>query len=301
MDLPNDDDTSYLYRLDVVDQAESRPVADCRILVQRYNNVTDKYENVSILFTDGGGYAFVYLQSGVSYQVNLSKTGYKTQSSEYVPFEDVFTQSFVLELLDWEPDEDLVFGDYVSFSGYLWGVGDYLYLNYTDSLSETIDTNIYIHSYNYTEEEETLIDSDSRSSDSSFSLSVNTNGSNFHRVVLDLNHTTFGYVRLTLYFEGYNESIIVTNFTTFDDLFKDVWKTNPFGWSNFIVWIILVGIYFSWGERGSGLALLFSGFFLIFINQYMPIVNVFADSIIPVLHVVVGFMVLWKDAKKEWA
>lgn len=292
---------SELYRFDVTDQA-NQEVSECRIQVQRYIANTSQYENVSILFTDGAGYVFLFLIPETTYQITLSKDGYQTQIAEYIPFADVFTHSFVL-LFEEEEFENIT-GDWwedITFEGYMSSTT--LTVNYTDNLDQTINVSFIVYEYNYTTTNLTAIywwnsTDQADPTDNDFQFSTSVNSSNYHRVQMFLNHTTHGYIPHSIEFvpasQAYRD---ITTATRLDDLLDDLLGENPFGWGNFFAFIVLIAGLFSFGEQGVGISLMGTGFLFLFLSV---VIGVFAIMVtVPVLFIVLGILVEWNIRQRR--
>jgi len=292
---------SELYRFDVTDQA-NQPVDECRIQVQRYIANTSQYENVSILFTDGAGYAFLFLIPETTYQITLSKDGYQTQIAEYIPFADVFTHSFVL-LFEEEEFENIT-GDWwedITFEGYMSSTT--LTVNYTDNLDQTINVSFIVYEYNYTTYNYTAVywwnsTDQADPTDNDFQFSTSVNSSNYHRVQMFLNHTTHGYILHSIEFlpvdQAYRD---ITTITRLDELLDDILGENPFGWGNFFAFIVLIAGLFSFGEQGVGISLMGTGFLFLFLSV---VIGIFAIMVVvPVLFIVLGILVEWNVRQRR--
>jgi len=84
--------TSYIYYLRAVETymeitagSIDLPVEDATITIQRYELNEDGFTNISILKTDANGYINLYLIPHVLYKIIISKTGYITELSDYIP------------------------------------------------------------------------------------------------------------------------------------------------------------------------------------------------------------------------
>jgi hypothetical protein len=292
---------SELYLLSVVDEIDN-PISDAKMHIKQYISESVGYEDVSILLTDANGQVDVYLIPGSwnsLYKIIINKTGYETEYADYIPSDEIFTHTFRMDFDDDEPTEPYVEGEEITFNGYTSGTT--LYVNYTDALDETLNSSIYIYEVNYSTLTTTLYDSNTETTSNNYQITSTINISNSYVVYLHLNHTTFGYVFYSLFFEAINETTF-TNQTFFDDLFDLNYGANPFGWSNIFMFLFLAGCFFSFGQRGSGISLMFTGGLILFINSvigFNTTLAVAAGGGIPILFIIVGIMVLWRNAKRE--
>jgi len=288
---------SNLYLLSVIDELDN-PVPNARMRILEYINESVGYQNITVLFTDGNGQVAVWLTPGMLYKVIITRTGYETETADYIPSSLIFTYTFRLEFVEVIVPPPYVESEEITFNGYISGTT--LYVNYTDNLAETINTTIYIYVINYTTNATSLLDTDARTGNDNFQVTNTVNVSNAHIAILHYNHSTFGYKTHTIYFEGVITPI--TTQATGETLFNLNYGTNPFGWSNTFMFLFLCGCFFSFGQRGAGIGLIFTGGLLLFINGvigFNTTLAVAAGGIIPALFIIVGVMVLWRNAKRE--
>lgn len=88
--LPKTTNTSlYTFRIIEIVETEYSPyervIEDALVIIKKYVNTTGIYETVYSLYTDASGYVHVYLESLTDYKVFLTKTGYNTSISNYIP------------------------------------------------------------------------------------------------------------------------------------------------------------------------------------------------------------------------
>lgn len=119
---------AYLYQLTVTNRYET-PLENVKIWVQRYINCTEKYENMSILYTDAAGHADIYLIPNAVYHFILNKTGFQESMSYYVPNNLIFTHDFIMDFL---VNETIPLKN------------PYDYINFTASFTNNITINIKI-------------------------------------------------------------------------------------------------------------------------------------------------------------
>ena len=251
---------SRLYRIRVID-AYTYPIASVKVYVKRYINTTDTYENTSILLTDGYGEADVYLVPGVNYKVFLEKTGYlQTGSNDWTPdpvfyganYPKVFQMS-----IDSSASEIKTFWDVCTFKATVYHNGS-LYVEYSDSMSETINAQFYTFEiYNFTE----YLNSTNTTTNDIFSFWVrNLNISRSHRVHLFLNHTTLGYVNvsiivLPLHTEKLNKKI--------EKKFIDVFGNFDLGYVNFFfIFLPLICLLVLFGPAHAEIGMIGAGLYL---------------------------------------
>lgn len=294
--LPPIDTTEVsLYLISVVDDNDD-PVDDATVVFKR--SIDGVFQNISILQTSDSGQVNVYLIPDVLHKVEISKSGYVTTYEDYIPSSDILTHSFTLVLDDVDITPDHVESEEIDFSGYISGT--ILYINYTDNLDSTVDTQIYIYEINSTTGAISLFTSFTDTTNSDYQVNTTINNSNSYQVILYYNHSIFGNIRHTLYFQS-----TITTLTTgseANNLFNLNYGGTPFGWSNIFMFIFLTACLFSFGQRGAGISLILTGSMFLFINSIIGFGNhlsTVAGGVIPVLFVIVGVLVIWKNSRKE--
>jgi hypothetical protein len=91
MYCPTETISTPLYYLRVIETIETeytevdRGVEDAIVTIKRYANTTDTYVDVAALLTDANGYCNVYLLPNILYKVNITKSGYLSSISDYIP------------------------------------------------------------------------------------------------------------------------------------------------------------------------------------------------------------------------
>ena len=86
-------ETTELYVLRVLNEYDNG-VNDASITIRRF--IDGAFRNVSILNTDGGGYAQTYLVSDILYKVIIEHSDYDTEYADFVPDPLVRTKDFYL-------------------------------------------------------------------------------------------------------------------------------------------------------------------------------------------------------------
>jgi hypothetical protein len=276
-----------VYLLTVVNTIGTR-LTDVKISVLRYMNTTGKYEEVGSVLTDGNGEATMYLIPDVHYKVNVSKDGYITAISDYIPTLAVRTKTFQMVLEDVDTDKTNWI-NYVAMSATMSELG-IMSISYTDSLSNTTSVNVTVYLWNGSAYNSTVYYYNSSSS--SFTTSTTVNNSYGYKVVFNISHGDF---------DDFSHTIMInrhfsTSMDDLNDMFESVLGINPFGWVNFLALIVLLACLLAFGEAGAGISLLGAGFVFLFLN--ILIVGFIASTIIPILFIVLGMLVEWKHARK---
>jgi len=79
-------------------------------------------------------------------------------------------------------------------------------------------------------------------------------------------------------------------------LFEANYGTNPFGWSNFIGFMVVIACMFSFGERGCGIGLIGTGMCLLFINNIIGFTTI--AVVVPIVFVILGILVEWSNRQR---
>jgi len=175
----------------------------------------------------------------------------------------------------------------------------YLWVNYTDSNLETINTTIYIYEYNHSTGNTSLYATYSNTSNNTIYLTLSINGSNTYKAVLHYNHTTCGQVVLERVAEGHPTGYPDEG-TTPDriiDLFDAMYGSNPFGWQNTIGLFVFLVCLFSFGARNSGLALIIGGGVILCLDAFIGF-SIIAVTVSGVF-LVLGMLIQWNRHRKE--
>jgi len=306
--VPPDDTTNesygYLYLL-TVENDYDEPIENAKINIKRYINTTNDYENVSILLTDANGQADVYLIPETVYKVEISKSTYITAYSDYIPSDSIFTKTFRLQLEETNYTNDTPIIEVITFESNLNDNEGALYVNYSDSMGLTENTQIFVYEINQSTGIETLIHTVSNISTNTINLKFLVNTSNDFRIILHLNHTEFDYQTFTLFETGKpdtNETSTVTTPEVVEDLFNYNYGSNPFGWSNTILFFIALGIYFESDKNNSGLYMILLGFMFLFINfiiGFNTTLSAVAGGGIPILHIFAGILLSIRNMRRK--
>jgi len=290
---------SELYQLNVIDENDDA-VEDAKMEIKHYINDSYGWEDVTILLTDANGYAEVYLQSGELYKITITKTGFQGEISNYIPSDLIFTKTFKLlfETTTTHPDE--VIPEQVTFEGYIYPSTSTLQVNYTDKMAQTINTTIVVYEIESTTGQSAIFATSSNNDNDDFTYSVVVNISNAYVVLIHYNHSTWSYQILALSFESADASAISSEEKA-GNIFG-IFGYNPFGWSNLFMVFFFVACVFSFGRRGAGIGLIITGGLFLFIGNVIGFNTTLlsmAGGIMPVLFIIIGIMMLWRDSKKE--
>jgi len=261
--------TTHLYVLSVVGQqfeyGTSPPISGVLVTIKKYINTTAQWQTISAALTDADGQTQVYLSSGTSYKVFLSKTGYNSTVEDFIPSPDVYTKTFrMFPVTPTIPDTEK-FSDYISFTGDKY-VNNSLSVSYSDSGLTTVNTTIYV--YDVWNNTETLLVTNTTIGVQSFTfwvLGINT--SHNHLIKLSYTNTKTFDVSSPVYLTLYGENIsnpLGRNITKFDieERFNGVFGINPLGWCNVLSVILPIILLVSFGPFYTGFGIITAGFSL---------------------------------------
>lgn len=300
-DITNETTSSH-YIITVKNELETY-IENAYVIIQRYVNATandsdyDSYDTVLSDYTDSSGQVEVDLIPDTVYYVTISKTGYKTMNTFWTPSEISYVEdaykTFIIEFTESEYENETVWYDFITFNGYL--NGNILYINYTDTSSNTTDTAIVVYENNQSQGIILAIYWNNKTGNNSFQLNVSdVNGSSCFTVDVFINHSRFGFVHTSFTVCGGRN---ITSSTRFDSLFTLNFGYNPFGWSNTFMFIILCITMFSFGQRFAGLSMMLCGGILLFINTVIGLSLLQVG--VPILLLIVSVLIIWGEQRKE--
>ena len=282
-----------LYLFSVIDELDN-PVEDAKMEIKQYINDTVGYKDVSILYTDANGNVNVYLIPGSYnslYKIIISKTGYDTEISDFVPSDSIFTHTFKLTFEDTEEPVTYVFWNVITFTGTAYNNGS-IRVTYSDSSGLTTNTQFYMYShYNVTD---TLVDTETRTGENSITYWVTgLNLSRLHFVNLYFNHTyNFSETQpikiLILPING------TTNRTqlSFEQAITAVLGQNDLGWGNTIAFIVAIVLLCSFSPFQVGIGIIAAGAGLVAVQTMFVFNNIYILALIPIIVTIGIFYIL---------
>jgi len=275
-----------VYLLAVIDTIGAR-LPKAKIIILRYMDTTGQYEEMSSMLTDGNGEATVYLIPDIHYKVNVSKDGYITEISDYIPTLAVRTKTFRLSLEEVDTNRTN-WMHYIDMTAAMSELG-VMSISYTDSLSNTTSVNVTVYQWNGSAYSAVQY---YNSSSNSFTNTTTVNSSYGYKVVFSVSHGDFDDFSHTITINRH----FSTSIGDLNDMFTNILGSNPFGWVNFFAIFVLLACLLAFGEAGAGISLLGAGFIFLFFN--ILIVGFIASTTIPILFIVLGMLVEWKHARK---
>lgn len=286
-----------LYVFFVVNEFDE-PIEDATVYIKRYINDTEGYQNASILRTDAQGQFSLHLIPNMNYLIEIVKSGYETEYSQYIPDPDYhgpyYPTTFRLQFSREAPDI-ITAADIISFNGTINSDGN-ITIWYDDVNSHTTNTAIYI--YEYYETTLSLNHTDSRTGQNSFSFTTTGyNTSRTHKLILYLNHTDLDYEILTFLIYPLRTTV---DESTLEDRFDNVFGNFDLGYvKTFIIYIPSIFFLIVFGALHVGLGILSSGLYLGFTTLFLNITSetstiegVTVYVAIASLFIVVGFLMI---------
>ena len=287
---PEENETT-LYLLTVINQ-NSQPIQNALVVIKKYINTTDSYNEVASMLTDGNGQCDVYLVPQHLYKVFINATGYKQEIADYIPSTEIFTHTFMLEYENTTLPPSHVYAEEITFEGYIDRTAGVLYLNFTDRLEETITTEINIWEINETGTR-TLFTTDTRYADQDFQLAVpGINNSNIYEVILTHNHTSFGVQRTTLIFDA------LSPYTPPDieGILDIIIGNAPFAAIDLVMAAIVIAVFYYTDSRDAGKMLIALGVIILAISVVLSIntsLITLVNGAIPGLCIIMGVLMEW--------
>ena len=248
----------------------NEPVTDATMNIKRYINDSVGYGNASIILTDANGQASIYLIPNQIYLIVISKDGYLTETSTYIPDPDYYgpyyPQEFQLLFDDTEPDI-IIFNDIIDFTASIDADG-FINVTYHDQNSHTTDTTIQV--FQYFNGTRSLNNTDTRTGDHSFTYSSSGyNTSMAHTIVLYLNHSDLGFEHVSIFLFPI-VSTMVEN--TIENYWDNVFGSWDLGYARtFLVFVPCIFFLVVFGAAHVGLGVLVSGLYLGFTTQFLDI------------------------------
>ena len=288
IEYEGDEATEYL--LHILDDFDN-PIDEAKVEIRRY--VDGEYESVLSELTDGNGDVTVYLITDAHYKIVISKTDYTTATADYVPTAEVRTKTFILSIPDTEPQDEDIPQEHINFTGEFGG--GTLYVNFSCDLSTVIGTTLYVYETDVSTGSETLFNTSSTTSTDSWNniiTGINTNNS--YRVVVVYNHSLWGSQTIFLIVNPIYSPPITQDET--DTLFDLNYGGNPFGWSNFFLWIFMAMVFTKADKENAGFILMMFGVLCMFISYiigFNTVMSTIAGGVLPMVMIVVGALSIW--------
>ena len=298
--VANTSDETILCLISVVDEID-QALPNCDMVISRLINTSNEYETISELMTDANGQVTVWFVPDENYKFDITLEGYTQSGSRYwTPTELLYTKTFMLVQAT-VYNESYVISDEIHIEGYIQNDnGTYtLFANYTDDLNFTINVTFYIYELDHATGLTSLVVSCLNITNIAQCSSV-INVSNSHDVYIHVNHSIFGYNIFTLSFVGSYQPL--TSEEEFDDVFYQMLGWNPFGWSNFIMFLLVVIAFFRADREELGMNLLLIGFMFLVVSYFVGFNQWFityAGGIIPGLVCACGILIMWDDHRKK--
>ena len=223
--------------------------------------------------TDANGNADVYLIPEAHLKIFISKNGYDSTVSTYIPSVDIPTKTFRITPTVTPPSDYDIFWDNITFTGEMF-INSTIKVTYSDNNESTINTHISLYDvFNGTD---TLIDTHSNTGSSSFVYWVSSiNTSRDHELWLYFNNSAD--------YAGVTVPVVVTVFAVNKSWGDDITKfdlekrfENNFGplvlgYVNVIAIIIPIILLCIFGMYNVGLGIITAGVSLGFIEVFLAV------------------------------
>ena len=296
--------TTQNYVVQVIDELNN-PVENANVDVRFYNNFTDSWNEVASLLTDGYGQADVWLIPGTLYKFNISADGYESLigqdwTPKYIEFTEDRYKTFRLEFSEPSPP-DVVETDIITWNAQR--LGNNIYVNWSTSNNNAINTTIKIYEVNITYKTTTLYHTNTTTDQNQVNLMLTgVNSSNDYIVYLWYNTSDYKNRMLTKilnrdYGKPQDEA---PGQLRLPDFLTTLVGHNPFGWGNFLIFVLLILGMFYIDQKDSGLFIVLLGGLFLFINIFLGFTTTLATiagGIIPALFIIVGIIIMWNQHK----
>lgn len=283
--------TSYLYLITVINEA-GQTVDDAYIRISRVIN--GSFHNVTTGYTDGNGQFSTYLQL-VPYKIYVSKVGYVTQVSDWIPSNTVFTYTIKIYVNATTPSDYLWYEQH-TFTAEMLNASGHVYVNFSNLYDSLTDWQVYI--YRVCDNGSSILYGTFTGTNETFSvLYMGTNNTFDYRILIWVNHSYFGRVLDETSVYGYHSRPHGKS-AKFNLLMSANFGWNPLGWANTVGLFIIIGVMFSFGRRETYMSMLLLGVLLIFLDVYIgfPTVwNTLASGMFCVIIIFLGILMLVRD------
>jgi len=186
--------------------------------------------------------------------------------------------------------DEYIYSNEITFTASL-NSNNTILITYDDNLEETSSAGFCV----YANSTHTLISCyNTTGTDSLTHYFTGINTTYDYQVVLTLDHESFGVQTDIRYLQALDTGL--TNNTDFNTNF-DILGSNPFGWSSFIGFLVLVAGVFSFGRRNSGISLMVTGGVMLFLEYIIGLTLI--GSTLGILFIVIGVLIQWRNQRKE--
>jgi len=312
--------TTALYYLQVVETIETeygmyeKSISTASVIITKYINTTGEYKTLYSLLTDGSGVCNCYLEYGELYKISISKSGYDSTISDYIPqppneYGQTDTKTFKLTRTEETPPASYDrFYENITITTRMYDINTtsytgYITIHYQDINTSTINTAIYLYElYNNTE---TYQNTTSKTNNNSYTISFyDINTTRIYKIILYYNNTADFSDHSSPYIVTVQPLHTYTSRTKFsiDDRITDI--VGPFtimgntvGYAPVIAIAIGVILLVMLGPYNTGLGIIAAGLglgitellFSIFFTDTFPVLLV---TLTPVL-IILGILYMW--------
>lgn len=189
--------------------------------------------------------------------------------------------------------EEEYYSNVIVFEGNVNSTGT-AFVNYSDSESQTTNATITVYEINGSTNSTVHFLYYSTNGTNSFQQIFAINTSNNYEVILNLNHSNFGWVRDYLILYGSDRNI--TSVNRVNDIFDVFGDNNVFGWASLIGFLVLVVCLFGFDSKNTGVALIVTGGVMLFLSFIIG--ATIMDGTLSILFIVLGVLVQWMQGER---
>jgi hypothetical protein len=287
---------SAAYLIQIINE-QQQPVQGASVKFYRYLNTTANYTYIGGFVTDGNGEGSISLFPYQLYMIKILAEGYQYATEAWSPNiqEQSLIKIFKIYYVTVVPPPSKIYGEHITFNGYIDRTTHILYVNYTDTLAQTLNAQIYIYEFNPVTNSSVLWASNLTTGISDVYLSFpGANNLYIYTVVLHHNHSAFGYN--TQSFIIGPEIIHITTPSYTNQLWTANYGSNPLGWTNCLMWIIMVVLLFYGGREELPLVFIAIGVIFEVVNNVIGFFSwstALAGTMIPFMFILSGILVAW--------
>jgi hypothetical protein len=304
--IPEGENYTRQYRAHVINEI-GQSIADAYVVIKAFNNVTNLFETIETFYTNGYGDGDVWLLPSTRYKVDVEKSGYISVTGMNWDTDPTFwgeNYPFIIQLVreSFEPQPPIIGPESILFTGTLL-TNTTLQLLYLDTEGYTESTQLVISAFNYTTNLTSIIGYYNYTSTQTWTVTLTDLDRNMTYICnLTIQHT---YLGTQLRYFILETSIIVPITPEELNTLFDWIGTIPFGFSNFLQWIILVAICYYADSRDAGKIIIIAGIIFLFFNTWIGLTSPLGTlggavgGTGAVLFILLGVLMEWNESKRR--
>ena len=279
-------------------------IGEAVVNIARYINTSDSYQTIYNLVTDSNGQVNCDLMSNIDYYFTISHISgtYVNSSVTWSPPDYDDTKVFILDFTEVSPPGPDNPAECVEVGAEIQD--NTLFVNISSICTGSFtDIQVFVYNENFTSNVTSFFGNSSVDTVlNSYSCDfTGVNNNDTFIIYIHYNHTLWSYQTVTIVIDGTNVTVDDIS-DEVNTLFDRLYGTNPFGWHNFIMWIILIVGMFYADQQDAGKVLVLLGGIFLFLNivvGFNSYISTLAGGALPILMVVVGILVMWRDSNKK--